>query len=142
MFFNKKNKELKIEIANLVAINKENEEKCEYYQEKYLQIKSEYVEALKRNENFNNAFRESFSELSSKLISVEVTLSKLEETNKNKDFLKTENLIKRFQEFENDLIKLSKDITRLVTFLEKHTDFNKDESTYRAKLEESYKMFK
>ena len=66
MFFNKKNKELKKEVANLTAINKEYEEKCEYYQEKYLQIKTEYVEALKRNENFNNAFRESFSELSSK----------------------------------------------------------------------------
>ncbi|MGL5354995.1 MAG: hypothetical protein ACRC0R_08505 [Cetobacterium sp.] len=140
MFFNKKNKELKKEIANLIAINKENEEKCEYYQEKYLQIKTEYVEALKRNENFNNAFRESFSELSSKLILVEITLSKLEE--KNTDFSKTEKLIIRFQELENDLIKLSKEITRLSTFLEKHTDFNKDTSTYRANLENSYKMFK
>ncbi|MGL4977047.1 MAG: hypothetical protein ACRC5G_03445 [Cetobacterium sp.] len=140
MFFNKKNKELKTEIANLIAINKETEEKCEYYQEKYLQIKTEYVEALKKNESFNNAFRESFSELSSKLISVEITLSKLEE--KNTDFSKTEKLIKRFEELENDLMKLSKEISRLSTFLEKHTDFNKETSTYQASLEKSYKMFK
>ncbi|MGL4629141.1 hypothetical protein [Cetobacterium sp.] len=140
MFFNRKNKELKKEIANLIAINKEYEEKCEYYQEKYLQIKTEYVEALKRNENFNNAFRESFSELSSKLISVEITLSKLEES--STDFTKTANLLKRFQEFENDLIKLSKEISRLSTFLEKHTNFNKETSTYQAQLEKSYKMFK
>lgn len=140
MFFNKKNKELKKEVANLTAINKEYEEKCEYYQEKYLQIKTEYVEALKRNENFNNAFRESFSELSSKLISVEITLSKLEE--KNKEFSKTEILVKRFQDLEGDLIKLSREIGRLSTFLEKHTNFNKETSTYQANLEKSYKMFK
>ena len=140
MFFNKKTKELKKEIANLTAMNKEYEEKCEYYQEKYLQIKTEYVEALKRNENFNNAFRESFSELSSKLISVEITLSKLEE--KSKEFSKTDVLVKRFQEIENDLIRLSREIARLSTFLEKHTDFNKQTSTYQANLEKSYKMFK
>ncbi|MCQ8213129.1 hypothetical protein NON08_11530 [Cetobacterium somerae] len=140
MFFNKKTKELKKEIANLIAVNKEYEEKCEYYQEKYLQIKTEYVEALKRNESFNNAFRESFSELSSKLISVEITLSKLEE--KSKEFSKADILVKRFQEIENDLIRLSREITRLSTFLEKHTDFNKQTSTYQANLERSYKMFK
>ncbi|MDX8335166.1 hypothetical protein [Candidatus Cetobacterium colombiensis] len=140
MFFNNKNKELKKEIANLIAKNKEYEEKCEYYQEKYLQIKKEYVEALKKNENFNNAFRESFSELSSKLISVEMTLSKLEE--KSKEIPKTQTLVKKFQEFEADLIKLSREINRLTLFLEKHTDFNKQTSTYQDNLEKSYRIFK
>ncbi|WP_297599062.1 hypothetical protein [uncultured Cetobacterium sp.] len=140
MFFNSKNKELKKEITSLKALNKEYEEKCEYYQDRYSQIKSDYTIALRKNENFNNAFRENFSELSSKLISLEVSLVKLEENNKM--VIKSENIIKRFQEIECEIVKLSKEICRLSSFLEKHTSFNKNTSTYQSNLEKSYNSFK
>ena len=140
MFFNKKSKELEKEVAHLNAVNKEYEEKCEYYQEKYLQIKNEYVQVLKKNEGFAKTFRDSFSELSSKLVLIEVAVSKLED--RSKSFVKSDKLLGRFQEIEDELIRLSKEILRLSTFLEKHTEFNRDSSTYQLNLEKTYKMIK
>ncbi|MGL5798304.1 MAG: hypothetical protein ACRCYT_08860 [Cetobacterium sp.] len=124
MFF-KKSKELKKQIEELKIINEKQQQKCSYYQEQYLKMKSDYIEAIQNKTSFTETFTESFTELSAKLILVESTLQKIENKEKNtSNEFSTENFYNRIQEIESDITLLFKELNRLTVFLEKHTHFN------------------
>ncbi len=137
MFFYKKNKKLKEEIINLTSSNKEAEEKCEYYHEKYLQIKKDYMNILNKKDSSDSSFLENISQLSSRIILIEISLFELEKQLINSN---CDKFLKEIQEVNEELVKISIEITKLNLFLEKYKDYDKNTSIYRMKLEENFKL--
>lgn len=119
MIFCRKNYKLKTEIAKVTASNKEFKDKCDYYLEKYDQLKIEQLKLDKMRKEFNFQFKNNFMYLSNKITKLGKLIEKLEGKGTSTRNDSIELLI-----LQEEMTSLSKEFDRLFSFLEKHTVIN------------------
>lgn len=102
--FFKGKKELQNRIIELENINKESEERCRYYQERYSNIKTEYINMVEQKGNYNTLLMDVFSRLEEKvnLIYKEITVKHKD----NENLMETKKISEAIEEIENEIEKI------------------------------------
>lgn len=102
--FFKGKKELQIKIIELENINKESEERCKYYQERYSNKKIECISIEEQKGNYNTLLIDVFSRLEEKinLIYKEIT----EKNSDDENLMETKKISEAIEEIENEIEKI------------------------------------
>lgn len=97
-------KELQSKIIELENINKESEERCRYYQERYSNIKIEYMNMVEQKGNYNTLLIDIFSRLEEKvnLIYKEIRVNHSDD----KNLIETKKISEAIEEIENEIEKI------------------------------------